>query len=247
MKIQNIEVNSISAAIRGMRNPKKSGHLSDSQDFIGSRDLSLAGRLIKAGTEHRKFLRMITVTADITAPRFWWMEWDTYGHTVSNSESTMHTIMDSEFTIDDFETDSTEGWDERLRELNELRNEYIKTRNPEYFRRLIEILPQSYRQKRTVFLNYETLLNQYRQRKGHRLREWSFYLEWIEQLPYMPEFLDCAGLGQNMTEEEFIRRNIESGTEDGIPWIGVPNIPGREPFTAEEIMEVLRNGKVRQD
>lgn len=207
------------AAIRGMRNPLNSWGKSDSRFYgkyrnplgIGENDLDLMKRLIAGGTEHRKFLRMITVTVDITAPLYWWKEFDTYKvGTVANSCSTMHKIHSRAFTLDDFSHDhllgADYGWvidaggykwcdptttlETTIHLLNACRDNYIATKNKRWWWQMIQLLPSSYNQKRTVQLNYEVLLTQYRQRKGHKLDEWRQFCEWIEKLPYMNEFLE---------------------------------------------------------
>lgn len=219
LKIENTEVMGWEAAIRGMRNPMNSWDKSDSrfslledcgdcthcnlrfdecnEQQIGTNDLDLMTRLRNAGTDHRKFMRMITVYLDITAPLYWWKEFDTYKvGTVANSCSTMHKIADKEFTLDDFsyehlfdfcpnsDTDSmtvlrhTIGW------LNCCREKYLKTKDKEDWWQMIQLLPSSYNQKRTVMLNYEVLANIYKSRRNHKLDEWHTFCDWIESLPY---------------------------------------------------------------
>ena len=199
IQIENVEVFGFEAAIRGMRNPLNSWDKSDSEfipwditDFeIGENDLKLMQTLCRAGTDHRKFLRMINVTADITAPLYWWKEYDTYKvGTVANSCSTMHTIHTKEFTIDDFSNEYlSDGWLACLVEtiiplLNRARTEYIETQSEIYWLQMIQLLPSSYNQKRTISLNYEVLLNMYHARKAHKLHEWLQFCEWIKSLPY---------------------------------------------------------------
>lgn len=209
-------------AIRGMRNPMNSWDKSDTAFYsypeesvahkIGENDLDLMLRLIKGGTEHRKFLRMIVVTVDINAPLYWWKEFDTYKvGTVANSCSTMHKIHSKEFTLDDFSHDQlietndglvtdAEGfkWCDPLttletiiNNLNAYRDNFIATKDKRWWWQMIQLLPSSYNQKRTVQLNYEVLLAQYRQRNGHKLDEWRKFCEWIESLPYMSKFLEA--------------------------------------------------------
>ena len=209
-------------AIRGMRNPMNSWDKSDTAFYsypeesvahkIGENDLDLMLRLIKGGTEHRKFLRMIVVTVDINAPLYWWKEFDTYKvGTVANSCSTMHKIHSKEFTLDDFShehlfdgIDVVEGENNReyyenptlyleqiINVINHYRTRYNDTKDKRYWWQMIQLLPSSYNQKRTVQLNYEVLLAQYRQRKGHKLDEWRKFCEWIESLPYMNKFLEA--------------------------------------------------------
>ena len=190
------------SAIMGMRNPMNSWSKSDSvfyNDFsckIGQNDLNLMEKLIKAGTEHRKFLRMIHVQMDIEAPLYWWKEFDTYKvGTVANSCSTMHKIHSKEFTVDDFSHEhldrfSTEvlGW--TIKALNGSREDYMKSKSKDDWWQMIQLLPSSYNQLRTVDLNYEVLLNQYFQRKDHKLDEWRIYCEQIKCFPYLNDFIE---------------------------------------------------------
>ena len=230
IKIENTEAIGWEHAIRGMRNPMNSWEKSDSEFirdpdygcsgncpcedidghcdccFIGANDLDLMKRLRNAGTDHRKFMRMITVYVDITAPLYWWKEFDTYKvGTVANSCSTMHKIHEKEFTIDDFshehltgETDglwiNADGKDFMCSAydfcqitcdvLNYYREKYLKTKDKKYWWQMIQLLPSSYNQKRTVMLNYEVLANIYKSRKNHKLDEWKDFCKWIEGLPY---------------------------------------------------------------
>ena len=206
IKIENIEVYGFQAAIRGMRNPMNSWSRSDSncktiirdngkyvEDFIGDNDLKLMRQLAKSGPVHAKYRRMITVTCDITAPMFWWAEFDTYKvGTVRNSCSKMHKIHSKELLNEDF---SCEG----CREIgswatlcfvtvqntcNKLREKYNETKEKKYWRALIELLPESYNQRATVQLNYEVLAGMYYWRKDHKLDEWHTFCEWVESLPY---------------------------------------------------------------
>lgn len=164
--------------------------------LVGPNDLDLMTRLSKAGTDHRKFMRMITVYLDITAPLYWWKEFDTYKvGTVANSCSTMHKIADKEFTLEDFSYEhmnhtSLNILKEIIDLLNKYREDYL---NPEagkigvkkdYWWQMIQLLPSSYNQRRTVMLNYEVLANIYKSRKGHKLDEWNSFCDWIESLPY---------------------------------------------------------------
>ena len=190
------------SAIMGMRNPMNSWPKSDSvfySDFscqIGQNDLDLMKTLIKAGAEHRKFLRMIHVQMDIEAPLYWWKEFETYKvGTVSNSCSTMHKIHSKEFTVDDFSHEhldrfSTEvlGW--TIKALNGSREDYMKSKSKDDWWQMIQLLPSSYNQLRTVDLNYEVLLNQYFQRKDHKLDEWRIYCEQIKCFPYLNDFIE---------------------------------------------------------
>ena len=217
LKIENTEVIGWEAAIRGMRNPKNSWEKSDSHwDYvdqgseyltvdhfgdanfnIGPNDQKLMTNLRNAGTDHRKFMRMITVYLDITAPLYWWKEFDTYKiGTVANSCSTMHKIADKKFTMEDFscehlfdfcpncDTDSETVLRYTISWLNHCREKYIENKDKEYWWQLIQLLPSSYNQKRTVMLNYEVLANIYKSRRNHKLNEWHTFCDWIETLPY---------------------------------------------------------------
>ncbi len=215
MEFTKTSVYGFEEAIRAMRNPLESWEKSDSGDVllneddvsfgyvpnteyqIGKNDLKLMQSLVKAGSDHRKFLRQIAVWVDITAPRFWFTEFDTYKiGTTANSTSTMHTIHKKEFTIDDFElsSETTEECDyliaEILERLNFLRLWYLDKKDKRYWRAMIELLPQSYKNTRTVSLNYEVILNMYHQRKNHKLTEWSKdFVEWVQTLPYAEELI----------------------------------------------------------
>lgn len=226
IKLENVEVLGWRHAIRGCRNPMNSWAKSDSHPcdilkeltdenysyrcagcknefagrpnctVIGPNDLDLMTRLRNAGTDHRKFMRMITVYLDITAPLYWWKEFDTYKvGTVANSCSTMHKIAAKEFTLEDF------SFDHLINEyidyynpstlnqkivgcLNECRKKYLETKDKKYWWQMIQLLPSSYNQRRTIMLNYEVLANIYKSRKDHRLDEWRDFCKWIETLPY---------------------------------------------------------------
>lgn len=190
-----------------MRNPKNSWAKSDSgpecpyekekccgecqQNFcIGPNDKQLMMALRNAGTDHRKFMRMITVYLDITAPLYWWKEFDTYKvGTVANSCSTMHKITDKEFTLDDFSHEhlgfqSVRVLKDTIKVMNDFREEFIKDHEKENWWQLIQLLPSSYNQKRTVMLNYEVLANIYKSRRHHKLDEWHTLCDRIESLPY---------------------------------------------------------------
>ena len=229
LKIENTEVMGWEAAIRGMRNPMNSWDKSDSRfdsyddcgdcahcnlrfdecpaQQIGHDDLDLMTRLRNAGTDHRKFMRMITVYLDVTAPLYWWKEFDTYKvGTVANSCSTMHKIADKEFTLDDFsyehlyaedeidgmyysttaeeEFTSTDVLKVVIESLNNYRKMYLATKDKKEWWQMIQLLPSSYNQKRTVMLNYEVLANIYKSRRNHKLDEWHTFCDWIESLPY---------------------------------------------------------------
>lgn len=157
---------------------------------VGENDYDLMMRLAKAGPEHAKYRRMIVVYADVTAPRYWWTEYDTYKvGTVANSCSTMHKIADKKFTPDDFSTEHLVGKSfaalkNTLEVMNLEREHYLATKDKDCWWQMIQLLPQSYNQKRTIMLNYEVLATIYRQRKGHKLDEWRDFCKWIEQLPY---------------------------------------------------------------
>ncbi len=196
MKLEKTDVWGFEHALRGMRNPLASWDRSDSTFSpgsckIGENDLSLAMRLIRSGTEHRKFLRQIMVSVDITAPLYWWKEFDTYKiGTTANSTSTMHKIAAAPITVDCFETDDCDygicgGQIEKITEfLEELRIKYLETKDKRYWKELIRWLPESWLQTRTVTMNYENLINMYFQRRNHKLTEWHTFCGWIRTLPY---------------------------------------------------------------
>lgn len=225
IKFENTKVFNFEGAVRGMRNPLNSWDKSDSticpgRDFddckatvdkcprgedeefredifcIGKSDLDLMKRLINAGSDHRKFMRQILVSVDITAPLYWWKEFDTYKvATVSNSCSTMHTIQAKEFKPNDFSfenlTDSAcKCALDIIEELDKQRLLYLDTKDKKYWWNMIQLLPSSYNQKRTITLNYETLYNIYGSRKDHKLDEWRVgFIKWIESLPYAEEVI----------------------------------------------------------
>lgn len=220
LKIENTEVVGWEAAVRGMRNPMNSWEKSDSEHKyeswhdmsggyfdIGPNDLDLMTRLRNAGTDHRKFMRMITVYLDITAPLYWWKEFDTYKvGTVANSCSTMHKIHAKEFTLEDFSCEHLYAEDEIygmyysttaeeeftstdvlkvvIESLNNYRKMYLATKDKKDWWQMIQLLPSSYNQRRTVMLNYEVLANIYKSRRNHKLDEWHTFCDWIESLPY---------------------------------------------------------------
>ena len=219
LKIENTEVVGWEAAIRGMRNPMNSWEMSDSGTIpicnelkeifigkyftVGDNDHDLMTRLRNAGTDHRKFMRMITVYLDITAPLYWWKEFDTYKvGTVANSCSTMHKIAAKEFTLDDFSHEHLQGpglvnLEQTIKLLNYYRecfNETIISERrdgldgekvkKDWWWQMIQLLPSSYNQRRTVILNYEVLANIYKSRRNHKLTEWHTFCDWIESLPY---------------------------------------------------------------
>lgn len=245
IKFENGEIVGWEAAIRGMRNPMNSWEKSDSHyecheydklsdddrkiylidDYIpGPNDLDLMTRLRNAGTDHRKFMRMITVYLDITAPLYWWKEFDTYKvGTVANSCSTMHKIHAKEFSLEDFSyehlldgrglkvshedncTPDESDFGFRLSEkellkttvntLNYYRRIFLETNNKKYWWQMIQLLPSSYNQRRTIMLNYEVLANIYKSRRNHKLDEWRAFCEWIENLPYSE--LITGEIGEN--------------------------------------------------
>ena len=218
IEIERTEVYGWESAIHGMRNPMNSWKKSDSDWFtenkiagypyddgmmmvfdVGSNDLALMKHLVKAGTDHSKFMRMIVVTCDIIAPLYWWKEFDTYKvGTVRNSCSTMQKIHSKEFALDDFshehllnESDVNSG--DKVYEitleaviiaLNDARSRYLNTHDKKYWWQMIQLLPSSYNQKATVQMNYQVLRNMYHGRKNHKLDEWKEFCDWIESLPY---------------------------------------------------------------
>ena len=216
LKVENIEVYGWEAAIRGMRNPMNSWEKSDTGwryfedeepksyiDYdneepnflhvVGENDLDLMKRLYNGGTEHRKYLRMITATMDITAPLYWWKEFDTYKvGTVANSCSTMHKIHAKEFTFDDFSTDHLEdfSWnrlDDLIGHLNICRSRYIETKEKQWWWQMIQLLPSSYNQRRTVQMSYENVMAMIKQRENHKLDEWIEFVGILKDLPYVRE------------------------------------------------------------
>ena len=207
IKIEKASVMNFEGAIRGARNPLSSWDRIDSyydengNYVLGENDLSLAKRLCKAGSDHRKFIRQILVSVDITAPLYWWKEFDTYKvATVANSTSTMHKIHSKKFETEDFSCDClTEGGMKMLESmieyLEECRNQFIETKDKKYWLDMIQLLPESYNQKRTITMNYENLLNMYYARRNHKLAEWHVYCDWILTLPYTKElFLQDTGV-----------------------------------------------------
>ena len=216
IKVENIEIFGLDGAMRGMRNPLNSWDKADTTVYqghdkefvnIGVNDLNLATRLIKAGTEHRKFLRMIHVQMDVTAPLYWWKEADTYKvGTTANSCSTMHKIAAKEFVLDDFSHDhlfndaviyngyiSTSVLECVIGALNEFRNLYLETKDKRYWWQMIQLLPSSYNQRRTWDMSMETLLSILHQRKNHKLDEWNEFRDiCLEQVPYLKEFYEAS-------------------------------------------------------
>lgn len=232
MKFENTEVFNFESAIRGMRNPLESWGKSDSgygcydgekpfckgcnsetnfyckckQFVIGDNDLELMQKLIKAGSEHRKFMRQIMVSVDITAPLYWWKEFDTYKiGTVANSTSTMHKLASTEITLDcfemgDFQNLKYEGedwtcttkefWESLIDHLEALRQKYLETKDKRHWKELIRLLPESWLQKRTVTMNYENLLSIVHQRQNHKLTEWGIdFIDWVKSLPYADKLI----------------------------------------------------------
>ena len=200
IKIENTEVVGWEAAIRGMRNPMNSWEKSDSEwvgdkDYnlkieIGPNDRDLMMRLAKGGSVHAKYRRMIVVYVDITAPLYWWKEFDTYKvGTVANSCSTMHKIHEKEFTLEDFsfehlDMDGRKALENVINIMNESRAYFNENKAKNNWWQMIQLLPSSYNQRRTVMLNYEVLAGIYPMRKDHKLDEWREFCQWIEQLPY---------------------------------------------------------------
>lgn len=263
IKVEKIETYGWAEAIRGMRNPMNSWDKSDSKitqesKDIGPNDEKLMRNLLKAGPSHRKFMRMITVYMDITAPLYWWKEFDTYKvGTVANSCSTMHKIADKEFTIDDFSHEhlieeepiptrvySPMGMLEAtISNLNIFRDLYLKTKNKKYWWQMIQLLPSSYNQKRTVMMNYETLHNIYEQRKIHKLYEWVQFCKIFKDANNIPLPWLITGEGASDKDQEnsdwtdmFVKagadllKTIQNGfdrtsncKDNGINQIGSPN------------------------
>ena len=201
IRFEKTSVMNMENALRGARNPMNSWSSSDSyydeegKYILGENDLQLAKKLRKAGSDHRKFLRQIFVSADITAPIYWWKEYDTYKiATVANSTSTMHKIHTKEFEIEDFSSDrlSKEGLltlELIIKALENTRLRYNKSRSKADWYDIIQLLPSSYNQMRTCTLNYESLINIYFARKNHKLDEWNSFCDWISTLPYADELI----------------------------------------------------------
>ena len=220
IKIQNVETWGFKHAIHGLRNPLNSWDKSDSyielcDVLIGDADLALMHKLYKAGAEHRKYLRQIFVSMDIVAPLYWWKEFDTYKvGTVANSCSTMHKIHAKEFTLDDFSHEHLthyDGYDFELvdyeeypnsphevlefviKALNHYRNLYLETKDKRHWWQMIQLLPSSYNQRRTVTMNYENAVNMIRQRENHKLDEWRDFVKELQQLPYIKQITEGDG------------------------------------------------------
>lgn len=232
IKIEKTNVFGWEAAVRGLRNPMNSwdridsdylrtedAHIIASRYEIGPNDMSLMKRLRNAGTDHRKYLRMIHVQADVTAPLYWYKEYDTYKiSTVANSCSTMHKIAEKEFTLWDFSCEhlnddceacnvvfgdhsdyltSLDILKYTIEGLNYWRRRYLATKDKDDWWQMIQLLPTSYNQKRTIDLNYENLINMYHARKNHKLDEWHDFCDWIEFLPYAKELIIGGELGKD--------------------------------------------------
>lgn len=192
MEIEILKESGFEEAITGMRNPLNSWEKSDTAgDEIGEADKNLALKLINAGKDHRKFMRMITVWLDIKAPLYWWKQFDTYKiGTVANSCSTMHKIHSKEFTEDDFEWGlDSDSLKIVIKRLNECREKFLETKDKVYWLEIIKLLPSSYNQKRTVMLNYEVLINICENRKNHKLSEWNSFIDHIAENLKYPELI----------------------------------------------------------
>lgn len=213
IKVENVETYGWEVAIRGMRNPLNSWNKSDSEWIgfenwdcghgvpdgmgnafvIGRHDIDLMKRLYKGGTEHRKYLRMITVTMDITAPLYWWKEFDTYKvGTVCNSCSTMHKIHAKEFVLDDFSHEQLDYTSKCMLKdiisvLNKNRELFINAKNKQQWWNMIQLLPTSYNQRRTIQMNYENVMSMIKQRENHKLDEWRQFVDLLKELPYVEE------------------------------------------------------------
>ena len=199
--IERTSVMNFENAIRGARNPMNSWNRMDSfydeqgKFIMGPNDLNLAQRLARAGSDHRKFIRQIFVSVDFTAPLYWWKEYDTYKvATVANSTSTMHMIASKPFTLDDYShermnTQAQEALAHTVSVLEDLRKDYLETKDKETWYSMIQLLPSSYHQMRTCTLNYETLMNIYYARRNHKLDEWHTVCDWIASLPYAKELI----------------------------------------------------------
>lgn len=198
IKMERTDVMNFENAMRGARNPHNSWGRMDSEtvngEFVlGANDLDLARRLAKAGSDHRKFIRQIFITVDITAPIYWWKEYDTYKvGTVANSTSTMHKIHSKSFEMSDFSTDHMNDdtlsmMQKNIEFLESLRCQYIENKDKSCWYSMIQLLPESYNQMRTCTFSYETALSIYNSRKDHKLEEWHAFCDWILELPYFRE------------------------------------------------------------
>lgn len=201
INLERTSVMNLENALRGMRNPlnswdKSDSYYDDSGNYVmGENDLGLAVRLAKSGTDHRKYLRMIFVSVDITAPLYWWKEYDTYKvGTVANSTSTMHKIHAKAFSREDFSHDrmsenALSCLDNVIAVLEETRQRYLETKDMAYWHDMIQLLPSSYNQMRTCTMNYENLINIYYARRNHKLPEWHTFCRWVESLPYAEQLI----------------------------------------------------------
>ena len=199
--LERTSVMNLENAMRGARNPMNSWGRMDSfydEDgnfVLGPNDLDLAKRLRKAGSDHRKYIRQIFVSVDITAPLYWWKEYDTYKvATVANSTSTMHKIHSKPFELDDFSHDhmtpeTLSFMNTVVEQLEDIRQKYVQDKKKEDWYDLIQLLPSSYNQLRTCSMNYETLINMYQARKNHKLQEWHTFCDWVKTLPYAQELI----------------------------------------------------------
>lgn len=198
IKLERFEVMNFANAIRGARNPmnswaKMDSEIVDGTFVMGPNDLDLAKRLCKAGSDHRKFVRQIFVTVDITAPLYWWKEYDTYKvGTVANSTSTMHKIHSKPFEMDDFSVDhmtedTLKMMEKNIEFLEDLRVKFNETKDKSLWYSMIQLLPESYNQMRTCTFNYENLIGMYHSRKNHKLAEWHTFCDWLVELPYFKE------------------------------------------------------------
>lgn len=201
IKLEHVDVMNLENAIRGARNPMNSWHRMDSEYneageyILGKNDLDLGQRLCKAGSDHRKFLRQIFLSVDISAPMYWWKEYDTYKvGTTANSTSTMHKIHSKVFEREDFSCDHMDELtlkvlDVIIEQLEALRGNFNETKDKVYWYSMVQLLPSSYNQMRTCTMTYENLRNMYHARKNHKLEEWRTFCKWVETLPYAAEFL----------------------------------------------------------
>ena len=196
IKLEKTSVMNFENAVRGARNPlnsweKMDSFYDDNGNFVlGENDLSLARRLCSAGSDHRKFIRQIFVSVDITAPMYWWKEYDTYKvATVANSTSTMHKITSKKFELSDFSCDKMDAdtlafMQKVIDKLEDLRLKYLETKDKQIWYDIIQLLPSSYNQMRTCTMNYENLISMYYARKTHKLDEWHIFCDWVKTLPY---------------------------------------------------------------
>lgn len=201
IKIERVDVMNLENAMRGARNPLNSwermdsGYNEEGEFVLGKNDLDLGSRLARAGSDHRKFIRQIFISADITAPLYWWKEYDTYKvGTVANSTSTMHRIHSRPFELEDFSCermtpDTLSFMKEVMGHLEKLRLRFNESKEKQYWEDIIQLLPSSYNQMRTCTMNYENAANMYYARRNHKLREWHEFCAWVETLPYAKELI----------------------------------------------------------